>query len=64
MCIRDSVYGARLTGGGFGGAVMALADTNFGQAQSDFIAEAFKAKYGLEPSIFHTRAGDGAKLLT
>ena len=62
--LQPSVYGARLTGGGFGGAVMALADTNFGQAQSDVIAEAFKAKYGLEPSIFHTRAGDGAKLLT
>jgi galactokinase len=62
--LQPSVYGARLTGGGFGGAVMALADTNFGQAQADVIAAAFEAKYGLEPSIFHTRAGDGAKLLT
>ena len=61
--LQPSVYGARLTGGGFGGAVMALADNNFGQAQADVIAEAFKAKHGLEPSIFHTRAGDGAKLL-
>ena len=42
---------------------MALTDTNFEQAQADVIAEAFKAKHGLEPSIFHTRAGDGAKLL-
>ena len=61
--LQPSVYGARLTGGGFGGAVMALTDTNFEQAQADVIAEAFKAKHGLEPSIFHTRAGDGAKLL-
>ena len=62
--LQPSVYGARLTGGGFGGAVMALTDTNFEQAQADVIAEAFKAKHGLEPSIFHTLAGDGAKLLT
>ena len=62
--LQPNVYGARLTGGGFGGAVMALADNNFEQAQADVIAEAFKAKHGLEPSIFHTRAGDGAKLLS
>ena len=61
--LQSSVYGARLTGGGFGGAVMALTDTNFGQAQADAIAAAFKAKHGLQPSIFHTRTGDGAKLL-
>ena len=62
--LQPNVYGARLTGGGFGGAVMALADNNFEQAQADVIAEAYKAKHGLEPSIFHTRAGDGAKLLS
>ena len=62
--LQPSVYGARLTGGGFGGAVMALTDNNFGQAQADLIAATFEAKYGLEPSIFHTRAGNGAKLLS
>jgi galactokinase len=61
--LQPSVYGARLTGGGFGGAVMALTDTNFGQSQADAIALAFEAEYGIQPSIFHTRAGDGAKLL-
>jgi galactokinase len=61
--LQPSVYGARLTGGGFGGAVMALTDTNFGQTQADAIATAFEAKHGLHPSIFHTCAGDGAKLL-
>lgn len=61
--LQPSVYGARLTGGGFGGAVMALTDTNFGQTQADAIAAAYEAKYGIQPSIFHTCAGDGAKLL-
>jgi galactokinase len=61
--LQPSVYGARLTGGGFGGAVMALTDTNFGQSQADVIAAAYEAKYGIQPSIFYTCAGDGAKLL-
>lgn len=60
---QPNVYGARLTGGGFGGAVMALTDSEFGQAEADVIAAAYKAKHGLESSIFHTQAGDGAKLL-
>jgi len=61
--LQPSVYGARLTGGGFGGAVMALTSADFGQAQADVIAAAYQAKHGLQASIFHTRAGDGAKLL-
>lgn len=61
--LQPTVYGARLTGGGFGGAVMALTSDEFGQAQADVIAAAYTAEHGLEPSIFHTRAGDGARLL-
>lgn len=62
--LQPSVYGARLTGGGFGGAVMALTNSDFGLAQADVIAAAYEAKHGLKASIFHTRAGDGAQLLT
>jgi galactokinase len=61
--LQPNVYGARLTGGGFGGAVMALTDADFGQAQADIIASTYEAKYGLKASIFHTRAGNGACLL-
>lgn len=61
--LQPSVYGARLTGGGFGGAVMALTSGDFGQAQADVIAAAYEAKHDLKASIFHTRAGDGAQLL-
>lgn len=61
--LQPTVYGARLTGGGFGGAVMALTGPAFGQAQADVIAAAFAAQHGIQPSIFHTRAGDGARLL-
>ncbi|NBB79519.1 MAG: galactokinase [Verrucomicrobia bacterium] len=61
--LQPTVYGARLTGGGFGGAVMALTNPGFGQAQADVIAAAYEAKHGIQPSIFHTRAGEGARLL-
>jgi galactokinase len=61
--LQAHVYGARLTGGGFGGAVMALTDGEFGTAHAEVIAAAYQAKHGLQPSIFHTRAGDGARLL-
>jgi galactokinase len=61
--LQPTVYGARLTGGGFGGAVMGLTSAGFGQAQADVIAAAFEAQHGIQPSIFHTRAGDGAQLL-
>jgi galactokinase len=57
------IYGARLTGGGFGGAVMALTADAFGQKQAVRVAEAYECAFGLEASIFHTQAGAGARLL-
>lgn len=58
------VYGARLTGGGFGGAVMALTGPEFGEAQASVVAAAYTEKHQLEPTVIHTQAGDGAKLLS
>ena len=43
---------------------MALTDSEFGQVHADVIAAAFEAKHNLKPSIFHTRAGEGAQLLS
>ncbi len=57
------VYGARLTGGGFGGAVMAFTGDAFGEAQAARVAEAYERAFGLKASVFHTRAGAGARLL-
>lgn len=58
-----SVYGCRLTGGGFGGAVMAVTDAEFGQPEADAVTVAYSAHFDHSPSIFHTRSGDGARLL-
>ncbi|MCR6654894.1 MAG: galactokinase [Opitutus sp.] len=58
------VFGARLTGGGFGGAVMALTDEHFGSAQAEQVVAAYTKKYGTAPEVLHTRTGPGATLLS
>lgn len=57
------VFGARLTGGGFGGAVMALTSGQFGAAQADAVAAMYAANFGARPDVLHTQTGDGAALV-
>jgi galactokinase len=59
----EHVYGARLTGGGFGGAVMALTDAEFGSAEAQAVADAYEKKYGARPDILHMLTGEGAEQL-
>jgi galactokinase len=61
---EKGVYGARLTGGGFGGAVMALTSDAFGEKGAARVKEAYLAKFGTRPEILHTLTGDGASLVT
>lgn len=60
---EENVYGARLTGGGFGGAVMALTNSAFSDAQARLVADAYAKKYGAKPDVLHMRTGDGAQAL-
>jgi galactokinase len=60
---QPHVYGARLTGGGFGGAVMAFTNEEFGLEQATRVEAAFIEKFGSDPTVIHTRAGDGAHLI-
>src|SRR5262245_2711853 len=39
------VYGTRLTGGGFGGAVMSMTDAQFGEKEAAQIVAAYEKKY-------------------
>lgn len=57
------VHGARLTGGGFGGAVMALTDANFGDTEAARVAAAYEAEFSAKPDVLHMRAGDGAAVV-
>ena len=56
-----NVYGARLTGGGFGGAVMALTSPAFGHSQALTIAGAYEQRFGARPDILHMKTDDGAE---
>jgi galactokinase len=58
------VYGARLTGGGFGGAVMALTSDEFGEEGARRVAASYLDKYGLKLDVMHALTADGAALVT
>lgn len=57
------VHGARLTGGGFGGAVMALTSPEFGDAHAKEVAAAYGRKFGEAPDVLHAQTGDGATIV-
>ena len=57
------VYGARLSGGGFGGAVMALTDESFSQEDADKVSEIYEKRFGKKPMVFTCASGDGAKVI-
>ena len=54
------VFGARLTGGGFGGAVMALTSPEFGEAQTRGVVDAYRDRFGRALEVLAARTGDGA----
>lgn len=60
----SSVYGARLTGGGFGGAVMALTDATFGEKEAADVVAAYRQKFGSQPDVLHALTGNGAQLVS
>jgi galactokinase len=63
LVAEPRVYGARLTGGGFGGAVMAMTAAEFGDAEANRIAADFAAKFGAAPQVLHLCTANGAEVL-
>jgi galactokinase len=61
LATMANVFGARLTGGGFGGAVMAMTNGSFAQADADRVAGLYKAKFGTAPNTLHLKTGPGAE---
>jgi galactokinase len=55
----DGVYGARMTGGGFGGCAVALVDAAAAVGVQRDVARGYRAATGLEPDVWETRAGSG-----
>lgn len=63
LTAQPQVHGARLTGGGFGGAVLAMTDADFSATAAAGIAEAYARKFGQAPDVLRLATADGAKLV-
>lgn len=63
--LRESsgVFGARLTGGGFGGAVMAMTDASFSIEDAKRIADRYEEHLNDRPDILYASTSDGARVL-
>ena len=64
VCIINSVIndagGVRMTGGGFGGCVVALIPAEFEQAVTAAVAAQYSPQFGLEAEIYRCHASTGA----
>ncbi len=56
----DGVYGARMTGGGFGGCTVNLLRPEAVEAFRERIAEAYERKFGVTPAFYACRPSRGA----
>jgi galactokinase len=57
------VYGARMTGGGFGGCIVALVQPRAAESLAQHLTETYARKYSKKPEVFATTATAGACLL-
>jgi galactokinase len=57
------VHGARLTGGGFGGAVLAVTGPAFGQGDASRVSEKYAKRFGTRPDVIRLLSGDGAEIV-
>jgi len=56
-------YGARMTGGGFGGCAMALVDAGNAGNFAASVAREYQAETGLTPSVYVCHASQGAEVV-
>jgi galactokinase len=57
------VYGARMTGGGFGGCIVALTQPRSVEALEAHLGRVYEAKFKKKPMAFATTATAGASVL-
>jgi galactokinase len=57
------VYGARMTGGGFGGCVVALAQPRSVEPLMQHVSQAYESRFKITPTVFATTATAGASVI-
>jgi galactokinase len=57
------VYGARMTGGGFGGCIVALVQPRAADGLAKHLTETYSKRYGKNPEVFSTTATDAANVI-
>jgi galactokinase len=62
LSVEAGAHGARLTGAGFGGCIVALVAAGTADAVATAVADRYRAETGREPSAFAVSAVDGAGL--
>jgi len=60
---QNGCYGARMTGGGFGGCAVALVKTNDAEAFSKAVADSYQTRTDLEPQLYVCEASEGANTI-
>jgi galactokinase len=58
------VYGCRMTGGGFGGAVVALVEAAAAEQAARRIHELYRRAFGIDAGWFLTEAADGPRVMS
>ena len=59
----EGVYGARMTGGGFGGCTVNIVRKASVQSFREKIKKEYMEKYGIEPTVYVVEIGDGAGII-
>jgi galactokinase len=60
---QEGVYGARMTGGGFGGSTINLVKSRFADAFRENMARGYEKETGIVPQIYICAAAEGAGAL-
>ncbi len=63
LSVEAGAHGARLTGAGFGGCIVALVDAGSADAVAAVVTDRYRADTGREPNAFRVSAVDGAGLV-
>jgi galactokinase len=60
---QPGVYGARMTGGGFGGCIVCLVAADKADEVAEAVGDQYRQETGIEPATFVTRPAAGARVL-